>query len=100
MDINHNLIKGCPLCDIFSNEKISTLYFPDSINSVNNVDFVIINLSLFKSPLVVIRDHVPTISSSLWGNILYTCKKLFKKNVKLKIINKVEDHWCALIEDE
>jgi len=100
MDIEHNLIKGCPLCDIFLEPKkniITKLYYP-SFDEIKSSEFVIVDCKTCKIPMVVIRDHVTDLSRSLWGRILYTSKKEFGYNMKLRYRPRtVKDHWHAHI---
>lgn len=94
-DLNHNLVRNCPLCEIFldpgSNIK-TELYHPEFHEVVFN-DFIIIECNTCHIPMVVVRDHVTDISSELWGRILYRCRKMFGENMRLRTIQKkIHDH--------
>lgn len=102
MDIEHNLVKGCPLCDIFlePEKNIKTkLYYPD-IDKVSKSDFIIIECKTCHIPMVVVRDHVTEISKSLWGRILYRTKKEFGYKIKLRCKPRtIKDHYhCHVIK--
>lgn len=93
-DINHILIDGCSLCAIFSNlgEKF---VFIDK-NDINLCDFVI--FSTQNGNLVVVRDHIGTISNSLWGRIIYECRKLYGNSIRLQCNPlSVDNHWHAYV---
>jgi len=100
MDINHILISGCPLCEIFLNpeKNINTHLYHPEIENVEYNDFAILDCELQEIPFVVIRDHVEEISSELWGRILYRAKKIFGNDIRLKIDDRnVFDHWSAYV---
>jgi len=102
MDINHNLVKGCPLCEIFLDPKknIKTkLYYP-KFDEISKSDFVIINCQSCKVPMVVVRDHVTEISNDLWRSILYYSKREFGLNIKLRCrARTIKDHYhCHVIK--
>ena len=94
-DLNHNLIVGCPLCEIFldpENNIHTKLYHP-RLEEVKYNDFIIIECESCKIPMVVVRDHVTDISTELWGRILYRCRKLFSENMRLRTTQrKIRDH--------
>ena len=95
IDINHNLIIGCPLCNIFLDpeKNIHTKLYHPNIESVIYNDFIILDCDSCKIPMVVVRDHVTDISSDLWGRILYRCRKLFGENVRLRTTPRtITDH--------
>ena len=100
MDINHNLIPSCPLCKIFLNPEesmISKLYYSSS-DTIKTSDFIIMGILSTDKPIVVVRDHVPTISSDLWGKIVYACRKQYGGNVRLKSIQESKyEHFYSLI---
>jgi hypothetical protein len=90
-DINHNLINGCPLCELFlqSSQRVT---FMDK-TPMKECEFVILN-----NNLVVVRDHIDIISNSLWGSILYKCRELYGNDIRLKSKPKiVQDHWHSYI---
>lgn len=97
MDINHNLIYGCPLCDIFIDpeEHIKTkVYYIDG-ETIETSDFIILDCITCKSPMVVVRDHTEAIAKELWGRILYTSRKTFNNSdIKLRCVpNTIKDHY-------
>jgi len=103
MDLNHNLIVDCPLCELFLNpeKNINTkLYYPD-LDKINEVDFIILHSSIYKTPVVIVRDHTTEISSEVWGRILYQVRKMFG-NVQLRSeSSKIKDHFhCVIVQDE
>ena len=94
VDINHNLVSGCPLCSIFLNSSQKYLFIDK--NSLKSSDFVIIEGK--KTPIIVVRDHIDVISNSLWGRILYETRNLYGNSVRLTSKPMiVEDHWCAYV---
>jgi len=100
MDINHNLVTGCPLCNVFldiDNSFISDLHYMDG-DSINNSDFVIVSCKTLSTPMIVVRDHVPNISNDLWGKMLYICRKEYGNNIRLKSNLKfIPEHFHAHI---
>jgi len=100
MDINHNLIKGCPLCDIFLDPKkhIHTkVYYPE-YHLIQSSDFIILECETTKTPMVILRDHVASPSKTIWGNILQVCRHEFGYPLRLR--NKprrVIDHYSCYI---
>lgn len=101
MDINHILVKGCALCDVFlnPNKYLKTkIYYKN--NRIEDSDFIIIHCNKCNMPIIIIRDHVVDISKELWGRILYVVRKEFGINTKLKLQHKESiEHWHAYIED-
>ena len=98
MDLNHNLVIGCPLCEIYLSKNIYTkLHYP-ILEKVDEVDFVILDCATCKVPMVVIRDHVSEVSKELWGRILYQSKRMFG-NVQLRCESRlIKDHYhCHLV---
>jgi hypothetical protein len=94
VDINHNLIKGCPLCSIFLNSGQKYLFIDK--DNLKSSDFVIIEGK--RTPIVVVRDHIDVISNSLWGRILYETRNLYGASVRLQCKPMiVEDHWHAFV---
>ena len=103
MDLNHNLVKGCPLCGVFlqpSDKVIKKLYYPSTIEEIDKVDFIIIGHIDYKTPLIVIRDHVSDISKEIWGRMLYKVRGLFG-NVRLRYkLDSIGDHYhCCIIRE-
>jgi len=88
-------VLGCKFCDIFESLKIPyELYYPDYDSIQQLDDFVIVNDG--KKHIVIVTDHVTSISKEQWGRILYTCKDIYGQNTKLKIkMYPVQDHWHA-----
>ena len=104
MDLNHNMIIGCPLCEIFlqsPDELIKKLYYPSNIEDIGKVDFIIIGHRDYKTPLVIIRDHVTDISKEIWGRMLYKVRGLFG-NVRLRYkLDSIGDHYhCCIIKED
>jgi len=102
MDINHNLVNGCPLCEIFINPEkyIKTkVYYPE-IDKINTSEFVILDCKTCKVPMAVVRDHTTNVSKELWGKVLYECKNQFGYNIQLRCKpRKIFDHFhCHVIE--
>jgi len=94
-------VAGCPLCDIFAKKDIKTkLYWPESIDEVENSEFVIVDCLTCKIPMVVYTDHTTTLSREAWGRILYRCRKLFGSSITLRIKRiRIKDHWHAHIQN-
>jgi hypothetical protein len=88
-------VNGCPLCEIFTKNKIVTkVYYPEDNDMSQNNDFVILDCHTCKIPMVVVSDHVTEIGKEQWGRILYQCKKLFGENMTLKMKNRfIKDHF-------
>ena len=88
-------VDSCPLCEIFTKNKITTkLYYPeqDKINETD--DFVIIGCKYCKTPIVVVTDHITDIGKEQWGRILYRCKKIFGNGIRLQTRRKIiRDHY-------
>ena len=100
MDINHNLIDGCPLCNIFIDPEHSVVkeFVFIEKDDINKADFIVITQKLLTVPMVVVRDHVPTISSDLWGKILYYCRNEYGAGVRLRgNIKNFPDHFHSYI---
>jgi len=103
MDINHNLVKGCPLCDIFLHPDtsiITKLHYPESIDLISSSDFVVVDCKTCRIPMVVVRDHVTQVSKEIWGKMLYRCKLLFGRNARLRCKpRKIFDHHhCHIVK--
>lgn len=78
-------VSGCPLCSIFDNEEIITkLYYPETIDGLDKIEFVIVDCKSCNIPMVVYCEHVTSITSEAWGRILYQARKLFGKTIVLK----------------
>jgi len=88
------LVKGCPLCSIFTEKNIYTkLYWPNNIEEVPESEFVILDCDTCKIPMVVYGDHVMSLTKESWGRILYRCRKLFGSGITLrKSQRKILDH--------
>ena len=99
-DLDHNLVKGCSLCEIFLNpeKNIKTkLYYPE-VDNISTSEFVIVDCLSCNSQCVYIRDHVSDISNELWGKVLYKCRMIFGNNIRLQKETKIVlDHWSAHI---
>ena len=99
MDINHILVNGCPLCELFlNNDNITThLHYPTK-STISSSDFIIITCKHEYIPHVIVRDHVETIPKELWGKILYICRNMFGNNIRIRIeTRKIPDHWSAYV---
>jgi hypothetical protein len=95
MDLDHNLVMGCPLCEIFlDNKNLKTqLYYPHDVCDLNSSDFIIIDCLTCKTPMVIVRDHVSMISSEMWGKILYKCRLMFGQTTRLRTQQRsIKDH--------
>jgi hypothetical protein len=93
-------ISGCELCDIFLKKNIKTkLYWPDSIDKIQNSEFVIVDCQTCKIPMLVYRDHVTTITREAWGRILYRCKEIFGSGITLRSKpRRIFDHFhCHIV---
>jgi len=102
MDIDHILVNGCPLCEIFLNPDKNirtTLYYPEK-ELVAESDFVILDCETCNIPMVVIRDHITSPSNQIWGKMLYRAKKTIGYNVQLRCKpRKIKDHFhCHVID--
>jgi len=97
-DLDHILVPGCPLCDLYlisGSCSNTTIHYLES-NTIDTSDFIIINCNNCGLPLVVPRDHTITISKDMWGRILYQCRKLFGENMRLRCkARNINDHWHA-----
>lgn len=92
-------IKGCPLCRIFTKKEILTkLHYPENIEDIPKSEFVIVDCKSCNKPMVVIGEHVTSITSECWGRILYRSKKIFGSNINLRTKTRtIRDHWHAHI---
>lgn len=97
MDFDHNLIHGCPFCDVFLSSKFKGLVYPKNFRDVSKSNFVIV-VSKDKVPMVIVRDHIGTISNEIWGKILQEAKELYGSRCKLEL-NPIlgHSHWHAKI---
>jgi hypothetical protein len=101
MDIYHNLIDGCRLCKVFldyDNSISNKLIYPENKDDINNKDFIIIKCN--NNNLLIVRDHISSISKELWGKILFNCKNIYGKDTKLSIIKSKYEHWYAIIDGD
>jgi hypothetical protein len=101
MNIDEPLwVISCSFCEIFKNNKITTkLYWPENINLVSKSEFIIIDSPIENHPVIIFRDHVDTIMSETWGNMLYRCRKLFGESVRLNLNTKLcKDHFYCDIK--
>jgi len=94
------LVDGCPLCEIFSKGRIITkLYWPEDPRDIPTSEFVIVDCSNCKIPMVVYNEHVTSISRESWGRILYRSKMIFGRGITLRLKRRtIRDHWHAHIE--
>jgi hypothetical protein len=85
MDIDHNLISGCPLCEVFSNLSSYEILFESE-------DYIVINCKECNTPMMIIRDHIREITSDIYGKCLYKCKKLFSERITVdtKLLHSIE----------
>jgi len=103
MDINHNLVKGCELCDVFSSVDKYELVYPRDRNLANKVDYIIIRcLKCPSTYLLILRDHTEYITNEMFGKILYFVRREFKRNVRIDTSTKhCEDHFhCHINVDK
>ena len=105
MDTDHNLIYGCPLCEIFIHpeESICTRIFYTDSENVTESDFIILDCKTCKVPMVVVRDHTEQISKELWGRILYSSRKTFNNpKIKLRCTPRtIKDHFhCHIVYEQ
>ena len=95
-------ITNCPLCSIFDNKEIITkLHYPESVDNLEDEEFVIVDCKSCKVPMVVYGEHVMSVTREAWGRVLYRCRKVFGKNVKLKAhMRTCRDHihWHIYID--
>ena len=101
-DFNHNLVKGCSLCDIFlePEKNIHTkLYYP-TLEEINKVDFIILDCHTCNIPMIVLRDHVSHVSREIWGKMLYQCKQIISGNIQLRCKPRlILDHYhCHIVK--
>ena len=96
------LVEGCPLCNIFKDPKqyIKTkLYYPTVEELEKNPDFVILDCETCKVPMVVIGEHTTSIGREQWGRVLYQCRRLFGKSMRLRLKRRsIKDHWHAHLD--
>jgi len=90
-------VDGCPFCKIFEELYLPTeLYYPKASEIKKFDDFVIINYK--KKHIVVVTDHVQSVSKEQWGRVLYKCKELYGQGTRLKMkMYPIRDHWYAEI---
>ena len=89
---------GCPFCDIFEKLVIpGKLYYPEQKKIQEDDDFVIINY--LGKHIVIVTDHVDSVSKHQWGRIIFKCKEIYGPNTKLKVrMYPIQDHWHAEIQ--
>ena len=96
MSEDNILISGCPLCGIFLDpEKYvkTKLYFPDTIEEINENEFVIIECFSCEIPMMVLRDHIDYISNDIWRKSTYQCRKLFGRSIQFRTeMSRIKDH--------
>jgi hypothetical protein len=83
MDLNHNLILGCSLCDIFSNIDEYELFYPKTKDLIPKCDFIIVKCKQCDKYILVLRDHTEFITNEMFGRILYSVKKLFSNPITM-----------------
>ena len=96
-------VLGCPYCMAFSHLEIQTkLYWPEDISQVKNSEFIIIECPKRKIPLIIYRDHIPTVLSESWGRMLYRARNIFGDDIKINISSEyISDHFnCYVIKSE
>ena len=99
MDINHNLILGCNLCDIFYHIDKYDLIYPKSIDKVNDVDYIIIKCIECNKYILILRDHTEYITNEMFGRILYSAKKIFNNAIRIDtIVKHCNDHFHCHID--
>ena len=77
---------SCPLCRIFTDKEVtSRLYWPETLDNIENEEFVIIYNKDTKTPQIIYGEHVTTLTREGWGRVLYRCRKIFGGNVTLKV---------------
>lgn len=88
------LVDNCPLCEIFTKKNIKTkIYWPLDIEDVPKSEFVILECTNCKVPMVVLGEHVTSVSKECWGRILYRCRKLFGGGISLRTYQRtIKDH--------
>lgn len=101
-DFHHNLVLGCPLCEIFLNPErnITTrLYYPSSLSTIEECDFVILDCKTCNIPMMVVKDHTTRVSKQNWGKMLYITRQLFGQNIQTRCKpRKIFDHFhCHII---
>ena len=99
MDINHNLILGCYLCDIFNNLDQFDLIYPKSKDKVNEVDYIIIKCNECNKFILILRDHTEYITNEMFGRILYFVKKIFNNTIRIDTtVKHCNDHFHCHID--
>lgn len=94
IDINHNMVKGCELCDVFSSIDNYELIYPTSKAEVNSGDYIIIQCTECDNYILILRDHTEIITSEMFGKILFSVRKLFPKSIKLDTsVRHCGDHF-------
>lgn len=99
MDVNHNLILGCPLCEIFNHIDDYELKYPNSKEEITNVDFIIIECKECKKYILILRDHTEFITNETFGKMLYFVKRFFSNVIKMDTtIKHCTDHFHCHID--
>jgi hypothetical protein len=100
MDLNHNLILGCSLCDIFSNLDKYELFYPKTKDLIIKHDFIIIKCKECDKYILILRDHTESITNEMFGRILYTVKKLFNNQINMNTSTNhhSKDHFHCHID--
>ena len=83
MDINHNLITGCKLCEVFFHIDDYELIFPKSKDQIDKEDYIIILCKECGDYILILRDHTEYITNELFGKILYSTRKIISNSIKI-----------------
>ena len=89
------LVKSCPYCGHFKElpEGVK-LHYPQRKEEIPNSDFIIIECEECKKPVVIYGEHLTELTKEAYGKILYRCKLLFGKTIKIGNKHRVlDDHW-------
>ena len=88
-------VVDCPLCRIFSHKELKTkLYWPEKIEDIETTEFAIVNCQTCGVPMIVLGEHVTTITRECWGRILYRCRRIFGGGITLRKKRlQIFDHW-------
>jgi len=83
-------VEGCPFCEMIKNKKFNTkLYYPP-LDILDSRTLIIIDSPFNGKPIAVATEHIPSLSKTEWGYMLYHARRLFGQGVYLR---KPKDHY-------
>ena len=91
------LVDGCPLCEIIQKKINKKIYYPLDKDLIKS-EFIISECPWCGNPIVIFRDHIPTILHDQWGRMIYIVRKTFEKPKINRSIHRYREHFYCHIE--